>query len=466
MSVERIDLVRDSTMQVISRSLAAIAVNTGGFKVVSYADAQTITRMGLADKFFHIGDQIIVEKETAMSVTVGNTDPDTSAGITAATVNADTFIAAVGVVHGGDYEFIYDGAEWHYLNSPVALSDYGISITSGTPHHGDAIIVHETAAKLAFDVIGINHDTPSDSQYEYSLTLQLHDCIAELQFCARQALFAFPEGLAAGTYHFTIGAQPWYASDVNKTVQFTLASAIAAGGRLVINNAYNATAIGSTISAFASATASTAAETVTMSEGSAGTDLGTVNNAKTATVNSIQRALLGSNNYNECALRMYLNSDKPAGQVWTPASVFDRAPSWAASSAGFLYGLDPEFVKVLGKVKKKTALNTVSDGGGSIETDEKVFLLSRSEIYAGDNITGGEGTPYAYYSMFSDYNAPNTGADTNRIKYRAGAAKYWWLRSPLVGNAYYVCHVNPSGAFNNYFYAASSIGVAPACVIV
>ena len=464
MSVERIDLVRDTTMQVISRSLAAIAVNTGGYKVTSYADAQTITRMGLADKFFHIGDQIIVEKETAINATVGNTDPDTSAGITAATVNADTFIAAVGVVHGGDYEFIYDGAEWHYLNAAVQLAEYGITIT-GMPRHGDAIIVHETAAKLAFDVIGINHDTPSDSQYEYSLTLQLHDCIAELQFCARQALFAFPEGLAAGTYHFTIGAQPWYTSDVNKTVQFTLANAIAAGGQLVINNAYNATAIGSTISAFASATASTAAETVTMSEGSAGTDLGTVNNAKTATVNSIQRALLGSNNYNECALRQYLNSDKPAGQVWTPASVFDRAPSWAASSAGFLHGLDPEFVKVLGKVKKKTALDTVSDGGGSIETDEKVFLLSRSEIYAGDNITGGEGTPYAYYSMFSDYNAPNAGADTNRIKYRAGVAKYWWLRSPRVGGAN-VCHVYPTGTFNSYNSAANSYGVAPACVIV
>ena len=465
MSVETIDLVRDTTMQVISRSLAAIAVNTGGFKVVSYADAQTITRMGLADKFFHIGDQIIVEKETAMSVTVGNTDPDTSAGITAAAVNADTFIAAVGVVHGGDYEFIYDGAEWHYLNAAVQLAEYGITVT-GMPRHGDAIIVHETAAKLAFDVIGIDHDTPSDSQYEHSLTVQLHDCIVELQFCARQALFAFPEGLAAGTYHFTIGAQPWYASDVNKTVQFTLASAIAAGGQLVINNAYNATAIGSTISAFASVTASTAVETVTMSEGSAGTDLGTVNNAKTGNINSIQRALLGSNNWGESALRQYLNSDKPAGQVWTPASVFDRAPSWAASSAGFLYGLDPEFVKVLGNVKKKTALNTVSDGGGSIETDEKVFLLSRSEIYAGDNITGGEGTPYAYYSMFSDYNAPNTGADTNRIKYRAGVAKYWWLRSPYVGYAYTVCSVFPSGAFNSYSHATISYGVAPACVIV
>lgn len=464
MSVERIDLVRDSTMQVISRSLAAIAVNTGGYKVTSYADAQTITRMGLADKFFHIGDQIIVEKETAINATVGNTDPDTSAGITAAAVNADTFIAAVGVVHGGDYEFIYDGAEWHYLNAAVQLAEYGITVT-GTPRHGDAIIVHETAAKLAFDVIGINHDTPSDSQYEYSLTLQLHDCIAELQFCARQALFAFPEGLAAGTYHFTIGAQPWYTSDVNKTVQFTLASAIAAGGQLVINNAYNATAIGSTISAFASVTASTAAETVTMSEGSAGTDLGTVNNAKTATVNSIQRALLGSNNWGESTLRQYLNSDKPAGQVWKPATKFDRPPSWAASSAGFLYGLDPEFVKVLGKVKKKTALNTVSDGGGSIETDEKVFLLSRSEIYAGDNITGGEGTPYAYYSMFSDFNAPNTGADTNRIKYRAGAAKYWWLRSPSVGDASLVCNVHPSGTFYGSGATYGS-GVAPACVIV
>jgi hypothetical protein len=130
-----------------------------------------------------------------------------------------------------------------------------------------------------------------------------------------------------------------------------------------------------------------------------------------------------------------------------------------------LFGVDPEFVAVLGKVKKVTALNNVSDGGGSVETDEKVFLISRTEAYTGNEIAGGEGKAYAYYSNYSDLAAAGTGADTNRIKYRAGAAKYWWLRSPFVGNAYVVRSVIPSGALNSNV-ATYSFGVAPACVII
>lgn len=461
-----IDVVKNSTMQQIAKSVAAIAANTGGYNITSFKDVQAIVRAGLASHFFHIGDQIIAEKETAINATVGNTDPETSAGITAASVNADTFIAAVGAVHSGDYEFIYDGAEWHHGGDPVQLATYGITV-SGTPNHGDAVIVHETASKLVFDVIGIDHDTPSDAQFEHSLTLQLHDCIAELQYDAREALFAFPSGLAAGAYHFTIGSQPWYAADVNKTIQFTLANAIPAGGQLVINNAYNATAVNATISAFASGTATTATETVTMTEGSGGTDLGTAANAisEDGNTNSIQRALLGSNNYRESAMRQYINSSKAAGSVWTPQTKFDRPPSWAATTAGFLFGVDPEFVSVLGKVKKVTALNTVSDGGGSEETDEKVFLISRTEAYMGNEVAGGEGKAYAFYANYSDLAAPGTGKDTNRIKYRAGAAKYWWLRSPHVGDALYVRLVSPSGELSNY-YATNTFGVAPACVII
>ena len=46
---ETIDLVRDSTMQGIARSVAAIAANTGGLKINSFADVQAIVRAGMAD---------------------------------------------------------------------------------------------------------------------------------------------------------------------------------------------------------------------------------------------------------------------------------------------------------------------------------------------------------------------------------------------------------------------------------
>lgn len=463
MSVETIDLVRDSTMQEISRSLAAIANNTGGLVIKGWHNVQALVRSGTAKRMFKAGDQFIVERETAMNATVGTTEE--SAGITAASVNEDTFIAAVGTAHNGDYEFIYDGAEWHLDGDAVSLAAYGVSVT-GTPKHGDVVIVHETAAQMVLTVLDVDKDVPADSQLEHSLTVGFQDCYAELQFDAREAMFAFDEELAAGTYHFTIGVQPWFAGDVNKVVQFTLTQAIPAGGQLVVNNGYNATMIGATISAFASGTATTATETVTMTAGSGGTDLGTLTAAVSGNLNSIHRGLLGSNNYAQSAMRQLINSDKAAGSVWTPQTKFDRPPSWAANTAGFLHGMDPDFVAVLGKVKKRTALNTVSDGGGYVDTIEKVFLLSQTEVYSGLNNNVNEGGPYRYFSEFSDLTAAGGGADANRIKYRNGAAKYWWLRSPYTGGANHVRHITPSGALNNLIDASSSNGVVPACCIV
>jgi hypothetical protein len=463
MATHNIDLFTETTCKQIATACAQIAVNTGGYKLTNYADAQAIVRMGYAPRYFHIGDQIVVEKETSMNATVGNSEGETS-GITAASVDPDAFIAAVHTVHSGDYEFTFNGAEWHYNGAPVNLADYGISVT-GTAVHGDEVIVHETAAKLYFDVIDIDKDTPSDPQFTHSLTLQLHDVYIDLQYCARQAAFAFAEGLAAGTYKFTVGAHPWVAGDVNKVLTFTLVNAIPAGGQLVFNGAYDKTLVGTTISVFASPTSTTAAETVTMTEGDTGTDLGTILRSKTDAINSIDRALLGSNNWLESAMRQYLNSDKAAGSVWTPQSVFDRPPTWAATTAGFLHGIDPDFVAVLGNVKKTTGLNNISDGGGTAVHDEKFFLLSRSEVYMGDEYTGGEDTPYAYYKNYSDNQSASTGADKNRIKYRAGAAKYWWLRSTDAGDARSVRLVTPSGVWS-YNGATNAYGVAPACCIV
>lgn len=331
--------------------------------------------------------------------------------------------------------------------------------------------IHEdtvTIDGIEWDILDYDHDEvykADGTRAKHTVTIQTHDIINELQYSARQAVFAFPNGLAAGTYHFTVGAHPWVDGDIGKVLTLTLANAIPTGGQLVFNGVYNQTLVGTTISAFALPTSTTAAETVTMIEGNTGTDLGTIQRSKTDAINSIDRALLGSNNWLESTMRQYLNSDKAAGSVWTPQSVFDRPPTWAATTAGFLHGIDPDFVAVLGNVKKKTGLNTISDGGGTATHDEKVFLLSRSEVFMGDEYAGGEDTPYAYYKNYSDNQSASTGADKNRIKYRADAAKYWWLRSPYAGYANHVWLVHPSGAWY-VSNATSALGVAPACCIV
>ena len=462
MAVTSIDLVRDTTTQAINEALnvqnvilAAIAGQTGGLRFDNFKDIQQLVRLGLHKLIFHVGDQLIAEKETALTATVGNTGE--TGGITAAAVDADAFLAALGTAHSGEYEFSYNGAEWHFNGAPVLLATYGITIT-GSPIAGDEVIVHETTAEIAFDIVGIDQDTPADSNFIHSMTLMAHDVYITAAFDAKEALFAFDDGLEAGTYHFTIDQQPWFAGDAGKVVQFTLTNDIPAGGQLVVNNAYNATMIGATISAFSGGASATAAETVTMTEGSDGTDLGSVASTLTGTTtNSIQRALLGSNNWSQSAARQYLNSDKAAGKYWTPKTKWDRPPGYVASTAGFLKGLDGDFVSALGKVIKTTSQNTVTDGGGGIQSEELVFLPSRSEIYGSAEITGvNEGAIYDYYK-----NA--TSAD--RIKYQGTAARNWWLRTPNASNANTVRNVSTSGALNNY-NANVAYGLAPACCIV
>lgn len=332
---------------------------------------------------------------------------------------------------------------------------------------GDQLTCERAGDELVWDVLGIDIDTPADSQFTHSVTIGLHDCLADLQFDAREALFYFADGLAAGTYKFTVKDHSWVSGDINKTFQFTLTREVPAKGQFVLDVAYNVTIANSTAKTYASATSATAIETVTITEGSEGTDLGDVNNGILGGTNSLQRALRGNNNYSQSALRQYLNSKADAGSVWGPKNAWDRMPAWNDTTNGFLNGMDEDFLAVIGEVTKKTALNTVSDGGGSATTTEKVFLLSRSEVYGGDEVTGGEGAAYPYFSDHSDLGSAGMGNDANRIKYRNGDAQYWWLRSPLAGTAAGMRVVYTTGylASTSYF-AHSFFGIVPACCII
>ena len=453
-----------------ANALLSIIASSEGGSINTFADLQRIVRMGLASRVLAIGQQIEVERESTISATVGNSGGST--GITGASVVMTTFIAEIGTVHHGDYEFIYDGGAWHLDNLAVELSDYGVTYT-GTPIANDEIVIHISTNRLLFDVIGIDVDTPSDSQFTHSVTLALHDCLAGLQFDAIEGAFAVvsDSGLPAGTYHFKCTAQPWYASDVNKNIQFTTTQAVPKGGVLVLGNSYNASMIGKNIITYSTPASTSQIEAVAMSEGTGGTDLGELNRTKQTSgslvhTNCIDRALLGNNNWKESALRQWLNSDKVAGSVWSAQNVWDRPASWNTNTAGFLYGLDPDFIKACGKVNKRTALNTVCDGGGYVDTEETFFLLARDEVFGNHENGVTEGATYPYFGAnYSDYSSPNDGADSNRIKYRSGSAQYWWLRSPTSSYGSLTRRIYPTGGVYDT-YAVISLGVVPACVIV
>lgn len=331
---------------------------------------------------------------------------------------------------------------------------------------GDQFVSTKGDKQLVWDIIGIDQDTPADSNYTHSLTIQMHDCYNSLQFKAPEALYYAATGLVAGTYNFTLLSDYNSAYNGGKTHQFTLTKAVPAGGQLMFPCGWYAPASTCKVSSYESAKSTTAIETVGVTEGNGGTSLGTAD-GETTNMNHTYRLRCSFNKWSQSALRQWLNSDKAAGAWWTAQNNFDRPPTYAATTAGFLSDMDSEFLSAIGKVKKRTAKNTVIEGGGYTDSEELMFLLSKSEVYACLENNINEGEPYAYYKNNSDLSSASDDADTNRIKYLNGSAIYWWLRSPHSGHmTYYVQVLEPTGRFHGAYNATSTFGVAPACCII
>ncbi len=356
---------------------------------------------------------------------------------------------------------------------PTAWSEVQALVRAGLAgkvfNIGDQLTCAKGSTTLVWDIIGIDHDTPADGQFSHSLTLQLHDCLSSaMQHDAREAFYYAEEGLSAGTYYFTLASDYgsyWKSGDY----RFTLTEDVPVGGQLCFSGYANTTALtGLNVEVYENGAAASASESVAITSGGDGTFLGTIENETVQdSINSAQRSSYGSNNWVESAMRQFLNSDGAAGAVWSAQTKFDRCPSWASTTAGFMNGIDEDFLAVIGKPTKITARNTVCDGGGSDTTEDLFWLLSRREVYAGNEVsTVTEGEPYPYYSDYSDLTAAGTTADTNRIKYRNGSAQHWRLRTPNAGGGCYVRLINTTGALTNYNDADSTSGVAPACCII
>ena len=336
---------------------------------------------------------------------------------------------------------------------------------------GDQLTCRRGSDTLVWDVLGLDVDVPADGIHTHTLTLGLHDCYTNLRFDAREALFALPEGLGPNTYHFTVNAWPSYPADVGKTFRFTLTQDAPEGAQIVLDANWNTPLAGTTARVYASPTATTPIETVTITEGGGGFALNPVGTGITMVdgddnyVNAAGRAILGNSNYAQSSVRQYLNSDAAAGAVWTPKNVFDRAPDWAASTEGFLRGMDPAFLAVLGTVTKKTANSTAADGGAVTTSTEKVFLLSVSEVYGGDVVTGGEGAAYPYYSESSELSEPGTAADGNREKQLNGVSAAWWLRTARGNDPAQARYLTAAGVVGSSG-AGSAMGIAPAVCVV
>ena len=169
------------------------------------------------------------------------------------------------------------------------------------------------------------------------------------------------------------------------------------------------------------------------------------------------RAQYGCNRWDWSAIRQWLNSAAAPGEWWTAQHEYDAAPAYAATLAGFMADLPADFLSAVAPARLTTALSN-ADGGGSVETVDRFWLPSRTEIFGA--LDGGiaEGVQMAKYI---------DATDADRIKYNsAGTASGWEFRSPNRSNSYNISNVSANGTWQDLTWSSAwSGGIVPACII-
>lgn len=165
----------------------------------------------------------------------------------------------------------------------------------------------------------------------------------------------------------------------------------------------------------------------------------------------------GYNNWELSNVRQWLNSSAGANAWFTPSHVGDVAPDYS-SQAGFLSGFSAEFQSVLTPTRSGVSANTVTDGGTTYYTYDKMFLPSGYEVHTNTSLTD-EGPVFALYA-----NAQDAGRIKHRLDDQSSAAS-WWSRSAYLSGASFEYFVTTAGRSGNFAANNALRRVAPACRI-
>ena len=308
--------------------------------------------------------------------------------------------------------------------------------------------------------------TLEDGELVPGMWLQSHYTLPfGIQFSHQRAFLACPDGLSAGTYNFDF-ANAW-GNNVKPGInyQFTLTKPVEKGGRLA--GCYGAPdQAPSNWKVYSyGANGITLNETVDVTVGSGGTNLGTIKqDSRSGNLNSVQEMAYGWNRWKTSALRQYLNSNKPKGQWWTPQDQWDICPDQLASKDGFLCGMPEEMLNCLKKVKVVTYANIVNDEGAEDITYDYVTLPSLSQMFI-EPQKNGEGDVHTYWKRRSGRTTPCKWYTNypNMVEYSIAnktSPQYVRLRSSHLGSACYTWDVNTSGGVD-YGNASNAYSFAP-----
>ena len=308
---------------------------------------------------------------------------------------------------------------------------------------------------LPWDIVDFGNFELQDGETVPGMILQSHYAMQGVQFDASEASFIFPSGLSAGQHHFTIGTNWGSHCVAGSTYQFTTTVDIPAGGCIVLGSnisfyTWGAPEVDPTnwrVYTFSDLSSITPLETLTLTSGDSGTDLGTLSsNTKYAASgpNNLQRAAYGYNRWAHSANRQFLNSAAAVGAWWNPQNEYDRPPQQLATLSGFMAGFDEAFLNIVKPVKVKPALNTVSDSElwTTEDTFDTFFLPSLEEEYIVPQLADAEGFAWKYWKQRLGLTSPQiqgtSGANAFHIRYAYDAKtspQYCRLRSAYGGNA-------------------------------
>lgn len=190
----------------------------------------------------------------------------------------------------------------------------------------------------------------------------------------------------------------------------------------------------------------------------------------TSGINNMQRAAYGYNRWSVSAIRQWLNSPAGAGEWWTQKYAHDHRPDQLASMQGFEAGLPAGFLSIVQPVKMTTALNTVSDPdiGASEDTVDRFFLPSLQQESCAPQVADIEGAAWQYWIDRLGKTQAQYETLPAHIRYlisNHAAAQVVRLRSAYRGDAYSTWYVYSSGSVLSYYYATTAYCPAPACVI-
>ena len=293
-----------------------------------------------------------------------------------------------------------------------------------------------------------------------------------VQFSHQRAFLKCPDGLAAGTYYFTIESSWGSNVAAGDVVCFTTTVAVPSDGRVA--GCYGAPDQAKSnwrIYTY-SADGKTILETITPTFTASGTSLGTIKaTQRNGNLNSMQETAYGWNRWKTSALRQYFNSAAAIGSWWVAQDEWDIAPDQLTTKPGFLSGMPDDFVEHIKPVKVTTYPNTVYDdtsGNTPDITVDKVFIPSLEQMFINPQ-KSGEGEYHEYWKRRSgrDTVMAQGGTYPQIITHAVEnhtSAQYVRLRSATRGYACYAWCVSSSG-FVHGSYASYASRFAPLVVL-